>query len=135
MTDASFALRKAVYARLTGTPALIALLGGARIHDEVPRALEPPCIATGEGSVADWSTSSDRGHEHRLSLSIWSKEGGAREALAIANTVIAALEAMPAALDGHRLVNLVAVATDVRREAERRLVRATIRIRAVTELA
>lgn len=134
MPNASFALRKAVYSRLSSDAAVTALLGAGRIHDEVPRGREAPYAVIGEGSVKDWSTSADRGHEHVLALAAWSKEGGAKEAFAIADAIVASLEAMPATLEGHRLVNLVALATEVKREADRRLLRAAIRIRAVTEV-
>jgi len=67
-------------------------------------------------------------------LAAWSKEGGAKEVYAIADAVLTSLEGLAPTLDGHRLVNLVGLATDVKREADRRLLRATIRIRAVTEV-
>jgi hypothetical protein len=89
----------------------------------------------GEGQIRDWSASLYRGHEHLMLLAAWSKEGGAKEVFAIAEAVLASLEGLAPALDGHRLVNLVGLATDVKREAERRLLRATIRLRAVTEIA
>ena len=134
MTDAGFALRKAIFARLVADAAIVGLIGPGAVFDEVPRGREPPYLVLGEGTVKDWSTSSDRGHEHQLTLSAWSKEGGARQALAMASAVVACLEAMASALDGHRLVNLLALSTEVRRERERRLLRASIRLRAVTEV-
>jgi hypothetical protein len=134
MPDAGFALRKAVVARLLQDAALTGLLGQGRVFDEVPRAGQAPYLVLGEGSVRDWSSASDRGHEHRLTLAVWSKEGGAKEALAIADAAVTALESLPVALDGHRLVNLIALDSEVRREADRRLLRAIIRLRAVTEV-
>ena len=135
MPNASYALRKAILSRLSADVPLTALLGAGRIHDEVPRGRDAPYAVIGEGSIKDWSASTDRGHEHALPVSVWSKEGGAKEAFAIADAIVASLEAMPPALEGHRLVNLVALATEVKREADRRLIRAVIRIRAVTEAA
>jgi hypothetical protein len=135
MPDPSFALRKAIHAQLSADGPLLTLLGPGRIHDEVPRGREPPYVVIGEGQIRDWSASLYRGHEHLMLLAAWSKEGGAKEVFAIAEAVLASLEGLAPALDGHRLVNLVGLATDVKREAERRLLRATIRIRAVTEVA
>jgi Protein of unknown function (DUF3168) len=133
MPEPSFALRKAIHATLSADAALVALLPPSSIFDEVPRGREPPYVVLGEGSVGDWSTSSDRGHEHQLALAIWSKEGGVRQVFAIADAAVSALERMPALLEGHRLVNLVALATEVRRETERRHVKGIVRLRAVTE--
>jgi hypothetical protein len=135
MTDPSQALRKAIHAQLSADAPLLALLGPGRIHDEVPRGREPPYVVIGEGQLRDWSTTLYRGHEHLMLLAAWSKEGGAKEAYAIADALLAALEGLGPALDGHHLVNLVGLATDVKREADRRLVKATIRVRAVTEVA
>jgi hypothetical protein len=133
MPDPSFALRKAIHARLGGDATLASLLPGQSVFDEVPRGREPPYVTLGEGTVKDWSTSSDRGHEHQLALTVWSAEGGVKQVFAVADAVVASLEAMPAALDGHRLVNLVALATEVKRDSGRRLVKGVVRIRAVTE--
>jgi hypothetical protein len=134
MAEPSFALRKAVLARLAADAALTALIGAGRVHDEVPRGRAPPYLVIGEGTVRDWSTSSERGHEHLLVLTAWSAAGGAREAFAIAAAAAASLEGLPALLDGHRLANLVWLGTEVRREAARSLVRATVRLRAATEV-
>jgi Protein of unknown function (DUF3168) len=133
MAEAVFALRKAIVAKLAADAALIALMGAGRVYDEVPRGAEPPYLVLGDGSVRDWSTSSDRGHEHAFIVAAWSRQGGAAQAFDIAAAAAAALAALPAALDGHRLVNLVVLATEVRRDRERRLTQATMRLRAVTE--
>ena len=135
MAEASYALRKAIFARLDSDAGLTALIGAGRVHDEVPRGRTPPYLVIGEGTVRDWSTASDRGNEHLLALTAWSKEAGAREALGIASAALAALEGLAPAIDGHRLINLVALGIEVRREDNRSLVRATLRLRAVTEMA
>jgi hypothetical protein len=131
--NAALALRKAIFARLSADAPLRALIGPGSVFDEVPRGQEPPYLTLGEGNVKDWSTSSDRGHEHHLVITAWSKQGGVAEVLSIAAAAVATLEAMPAALEGHRLVNLVGLGTEVKREADRRLVKAGLRLRAVTE--
>ena len=90
MPDPSFALRKAIHARLGGDAALAALLPPAQsVFDEVPRGREPPYVALGEGTVKDWSTASDRGHEHQLVLAVVvASEGGVRQVFAIADAVV-----------------------------------------------
>src|SRR5262245_5778128 len=120
MANAALALRKAIFARLSTDPALLALLGPERVFDEVPAAQEPPYLTIGEGRTREWSTSSDRGDEHQIVLTAWSKQGGAAEALGIAAAAASALETLPPGLDGHHLVNLVALATEVKRQADRR---------------
>lgn len=133
MADASSALRKSLYACLTGDAPLLGLLGGTFVYDEVPRAKSAPYLVIGEGGVKDWSTSLDRGHEHLLQIAVWSEQGGAGEANAIAHAAQRALEAMPPSLEGHHLVNIAVTGIDVKREANGRLIKAALRIRAVTE--
>lgn len=141
LADAASALRSALYRRLVADPGVLAALGGPAVHDAVPRGLSPPYLVLGEGGVKDWSTSSDHeggglGHEHAVQLVAWTGGGGSAEAFRIADAAAACLAAMPpgALPGGHRLVNLVALGTEVRRERDGRLVRATLRLRAVTEV-
>lgn len=126
-------LRKAVFAALTTDAALLAALGGPRIHDVPPAAPDFPYVTLGEAQLSDWSTATEAGHEHRLTLSVWSRQGGHSEAHAIAHLVQQALHDAPLALAGHRLVNLCFSSAEIRREAGGRTYRALVRFRAVTE--
>lgn len=126
-------LRKAVFAALTTDVALLAALGGARIHDVPPAAPDFPYVTLGEAQLSDWSTATEAGHEHRLTLSVWSRQGGHSEAHAIAHLVQQALHDAPLMLAGHRLVNLRFSSAEIRREAGGRTYRALVRFRAVTE--
>jgi len=100
MPDPSFALRKAIHARLGGDAKLASLLPGQSVFDEVPRGREPPYVTLGEGTVKDWSTASDLGHEHQMALTVWSAEGGVRQVFAVADALVASLEAMRPASTG-----------------------------------
>lgn len=133
MANPLMALRQAMLTRLTSDAVLLGLLGGARIGEEAQRPLMPPCIVFGEASVRDASASAMRAHEHQAALTVWTDSGGAEQAFAIADQIVASLETMGPTLDGHRLANLVALATEVRREKDGRLTRAVIRVRAFTE--
>ncbi len=127
------ALRAAVHAALAADPALTAALGGARIHDVPPPTPDFPYVTLGEAQVIDWSTATEIGHEHRLTLNVWSRQGGHGEAHHLAHLVQAVLHDQPLALDGHLLVNLRATSAEIRREAGGRTYRALLRLRAVTE--
>lgn len=127
------ALRTAVFAALTTDAALLAALGGARIFDVPPVAPEFPYVALGEAQLLDWSTATEAGHEHRLTLNVWSRQGGHGQAHALAHLVEQALHDAPLELAGHRLVNLRCAGAEIRREAGGRTYRALVRFRAVTE--
>src|SRR5262245_19010674 len=135
MSSASVALRAAIHAALIADGALIALLGGPNIHDEPPSSALFPYVALGEARVTDYSTGTEPGEEHQLTLHAWSRQGGHREAHSIAGALLQALDDAPLALDAHRLVNLRFALADIRREADGRTYHALVRFRAVTEPA
>ncbi|MCS0501089.1 DUF3168 domain-containing protein [Ancylobacter mangrovi] len=131
--SAATALRAAVHATLVNDGALSAALGGARVYDVPPAAPEFPYVTLGEAQLLDWSTATEAGEEHRLTLHVWSRQGGHGEAHAITHLVQEALHDMPLELTGARLVNLRFTQADIRREAGGRTYHALVRFRAVTE--
>lgn len=130
---ASAALRAAVHDALAAHAPLSALLGGPKIYDEPPRSAVFPYVTLGETRVTDFSTGSEPGEEHQLTLHAWSRQGGHREAHLIAGTLLQALDDAPLALSDHRLINFRFAVADVRREADGRTYHALVRFRAVTE--
>ena len=132
-TAASASLRAAVHDALTAYAPLTALLGGPKVYDEPPRAAVFPYVTLGEARVSDFSTGSEPGEEHQLTLHAWSRQGGHREAHLIAGTLLQALDDAPLALADHRLINFRFAVADVRREADGRTYHALVRFRAVTE--
>jgi hypothetical protein len=135
MSIAAVALRAAIHQTLSADGALTALLGGAKVYDEPPRAAAFPYVTLGEARVTDFSAGADKVQEHQLTVHGWSRQGGHREAHLIAGALLQALDDAPLALDGHRLVNLRFAVADVRREADGRTYHALVRFRAVTEPA
>jgi hypothetical protein len=133
MATASLALRRALRDGLLPHAPLVEALGGPKIWDEPPRDAAFPYVTLGEARVTDWSTGSSTGHEHALTLHVWSRQGGQTEAQVVAGEIVAALEQVPLAPAGHRLVNLRFAAADIRREEDGRTWRGVVRFRAVTE--
>jgi Protein of unknown function (DUF3168) len=133
MPAAHVALRAAVHAALKADTALAAVLGGARVHDEVPRDAAFPYVTLGDAGITDISTDDGEVHEHRLVLHAWSRQGGHKEAHVIAGALLSALDDAPLAPTGHRLVNLRFAMADIRRESDGRTYHAIVRFRAVTE--
>jgi len=112
-TAASAALRAAVHGALAADSALTALLGGSKVYDEPPRAAAFPYVTLGETRIADWSTGSDTGQEHQLTLHAWSRQGGHAQAHLIAGALLQALDDAPLPLADHRLVNFRFAVADV----------------------
>ena len=126
-------LRAAIRGALSADAPLAALLGGGKIFDEPPREAALLYVTLGENVFADNSTATEAGEEHTLTLHVWSRQGGHKEAHEIAGAVLGALVDAPLALDGHHLANLRFILADVRREPDGRTYHGIVRLRAVTE--
>jgi Protein of unknown function (DUF3168) len=87
-TAASAALRAAIHDALIADAALVNLLGGPKIYDEPPRAAAFPYVTLGEARIADFSTGTEPGEEHQLTLHAWSRQGGHKEAHLIAGALL-----------------------------------------------
>lgn len=133
MASASFALQKALFSKLTADAAVTAVLGGARIYDDVPNRAEFPYLTFGQTTERDWSTGSEPGHEHIFTLHVWSRARGRKETDDVMAAAVAALHDSALTLDGHRLVNLRHEFSDARREPDGETYHGVARYRAVTE--
>jgi hypothetical protein len=131
--SSAVSLRAAIHGALMADAPLTSLLGGAKVYDEPPRDAALPYVTLGEDVIADGSTATEPGDEHALTLHVWSRQGGHREAHLIAGAVLEALTDAPLSLDGHRLANLRFIVADIRREADGRTYHGIVRLRALTE--
>ncbi len=133
MTTATWALQTAIYARLIADPDLTSVLGGQKVFDHVPRGTQPPYVTFGITTERDWSTGTETGSEHEISLLVWSQNRGRRELQAVTDTLRDALHDAALSLTGHRLINLRHAFSELRREPDGETWRGLIRLRAVTE--
>lgn len=133
MTSASWALQTSIHARLTADAALLGLIGGPRVFDDVPRGAAFPYVTFGLTSEKDWSTGTEDGTEHIVTLHVWSRGAGRHEAGNILAAIRGALHDQALALAGHRLVNLRQEFADVRRDPDGETFHGIVRLRAVTE--
>lgn len=133
MSSPAWELQKAVHGALVGDAALVALLGGARVHDAVPRNAIFPYVTIAAIATNDWSTGTEPGSEHTLMLRAWSKAGGEREVHLVLDAIRGLLHEASLALAGHRLVNLRCETSEATRGEDGETWRGTARFRAVTE--
>jgi hypothetical protein len=133
MPSAAGSLQKALFAALTADATLLVLLGGPRIYDDVPQASAFPYISFGPLTARDWSTATDTGSEHAITLNVWSQAKGRAQVHEIMAAARDALHGQSLTLDGHRLINLRHELSDARRSSDGETYHGTARFRAVTE--
>lgn len=134
-TEPALALQQAIQSRLAADSGVTGLLGGARIHDDVPPGAVLPYVTYGEAVAGDWGTASEDGREHRVTLHAWSRHGGRLEACRIIAAIDVALTDAPLVLADHHLVNLHYEFSETRRDPDGETFHGLVRYRAVTEPA
>jgi hypothetical protein len=131
----SWPLQQALFAALAGDPAVTALIGPGRVYDDVPQGTPLPYVTLGPVTAQDWSTGTEAGTEHLVTIHVWSGERGKKQVHAILAAVRGALHDQPLALAAHRLVNLRHERSELRRTPDGEAIHGLARFRAVTEPA
>jgi hypothetical protein len=133
MTAAANALLKALHQRLSGDPALSAIIGPDGVRDRLLPRPQLPAVVFGDLDTRDYSTDGDLGAEHLLTLAIWSDGEGRCQGQEIAGRVHDLLHDASLDLGGVVLVNLLVTGMRSRREAKTKFYLVEMRLRAVTE--
>ena len=133
MTDPGWALQKAVYGALTKDAGVRAALGGPHIYDHVPRKTALPYVTFARSVVRDASSGGDAAYEHTLVLNVWAPATGAKKTAAVMAALRRALHDAALDLDGHHLVNLRHVVSEIRRIGDGERLNGVVQFRAVTE--
>lgn len=132
---ANWALQRGIYQALADSSGLTALLGGARIYDDAPQSAAYPFITLGQSVVRDWSTGTEDGDEHDLTLHVWSRGGGKKEVLEIMEAIKGVLHDQPLMLQDHFLINLRHEFSEARLDPDGDTFHGIVRYRAATEPA
>lgn len=99
----------------------------------VPARSEFPYVTFGQSVERDWSTGTEDGKEHVVTLHVWSRARGRKESDDILEAARAALQDAALAPGGHHLVNFRHEFSDVRRDPDGETFHGIARFRAVTE--
>lgn len=127
--DLQIAIRDA----LLNHPGTIAALGGAAIYDDVPQCSPFPYVTIGDTDTRDWDTQTSTGHEHIMTLHVWSDHRGRKQVQTIIAEIDDALDDQSLPLQDHQLVNLHIVFWSALRDLDGEAYHGIIRLRAVTE--
>ncbi len=134
MSAASWALQQAIFATLATSDAVKEAVGDPpRIFDAVPRGAAFPYIVIGDDSESDWSTATEPGTAHALTIHIWSRAAGRKETRLAAEAVIDALNGAELTLDGQALIDLRYLESGSARESDGETVHAQLRFKALLE--
>lgn len=132
---ASWALQRSLYQALANSLELVSLLGGVRVYDDAPQSAPYPVITLGQSVIRDWSTGTEDGAEHSLTLHVWSRAGGKKQMQEIIEAIRSALHDQPLVLQDHYLVNLRHEFSEARLDPDGDTFHGVVRYRAVTEPA
>ena len=132
-SSSSWDLQQSVYNFLINDATITNLLGGQSVYDDVPQRAGFPYITFGRSTVRDWSTGTEPGNEHVLSLHIWSKAAGKKETYEIIDAICTRLQDNSLQLSDHHLVNFRCEFSEARRTVDGEKFHGIVRYRAVTE--
>lgn len=108
-------------------------LVGARVHDDPPPDAVFPYVTLGRVESRPADAAGGQAIEHAITLHAWSRYGGRAEALDIIAALRAALHNAALAVEGCRLVLMLATFADVFRSGDGRTTHGVLRLRAITE--
>lgn len=126
-----YPLQKAIYQKLTGDSALMALVTG--VFDRSPQGQDYPFVTIGESTVSDWSTKTTNGTEQRVSVHIWAREGGRKQAEVVAEKIHSLLHMGTMAVDGQTLVLMRFLSSAISLENDGYTYQGIMRFRALLE--
>jgi hypothetical protein len=132
---ATWALQRSVYQALAGSSDLTTLLGATRIYDDAPQAASYPFVTLGQSVIRDWSTGTEDGAEHNLTLHVWSRTGSKKQVHRIIEAIKDVLHDQPLMLADHHLINLRHEFSEARLDPDGDTFHGIVRYRAVTEPA
>ena len=135
MSEAGWALQKAIYAALLADNALKAMIGDPpRVYDFAPSQPVFPHVAFGDARETKIA-GADALIEHDIRLIVHSRYEGRREVKDIVTALLSALDDAPLVVPGYALISLRATFSDVIHRREPDAWQGVIRFRAVTEKA
>lgn len=128
-----FEVQKAIYQVLTSDTALMNSISG--VFDQVPEGSLFPYVSIGQSYSRDWSTKSSSGAQIVVTLHVFSKQGGKKQALTIMERLHTLLHQGNLSLSGHVLIMMRFEYSDVVLEDDGSTYQGIIRFRALTEAA
>ena len=132
--DRASALSEALLAELAASTEVQSLLGKpARLYTESSRGASYPYVLLERHETSDASASMAPASEHVLQFASFSRHGGLAEAKSILGALRTAVETLPKALAGQRIVLVLPFYCDAMRTQNPLIFRGVLRVRLYTE--
>lgn len=106
-----FSLQQALCQHLLADATLMGLATG--VFDHVPQGTSYPFITIGEALIRDWSNAEKQGTEQAVTLRIWSRESGRKQAAAIMERIVTLLNGTSLTVTGQTLMSLRFVSSNI----------------------
>ena len=134
MTDALFNAQTTIYNALAASSAVTALLGTpARIYDHVPPGAVFPYMAFGAIAVHPYDAKTETGFEQIITLDIWSRYRGSKEAKDIMQAVYDTLHRAALSVTGEVFLLSEFHSADLVLESDGFTYRAALRFTVITQ--
>ncbi|MCT4654838.1 MAG: DUF3168 domain-containing protein [Cohaesibacter sp.] len=130
---AAQSLEQVVFSALAADGDVLALLGGPNIYEEPRRNAAFPNITLAVTSSRDWSTGTEQGEEHQLTINVWTGAEGRLLNQKILNAIRSCLDLADLDLPQHTLINFRCETLHIVPDRKNRLFQGVLRYRAVTE--
>jgi hypothetical protein len=130
-TDVLTPLQQAIFARLTGDAALMAVITG--VFDGAPEGTAYPYVVLGEVIETPDNAHGAFGADSVVTLHVWSKATGYKEGLEMAAHLRRVLDHQPLTVAGHRVVSVRHEQTLTLRDPDSDLRHIPVRFRVTTE--
>lgn len=99
----NFSLQQSLYQTLSGDSSLNTMISG--VFDHVPQESAYPFVTIGECAVRDFSNALKQGTENRISLHIYSRAPGRKEASQIMERIVILLQNATLSVFGQQLIS------------------------------
>lgn len=134
MGQSTLALQTALLDHLSADSEIMNFVGNPpRIFDHVPQGTNFPYITIGDIQTSDWSTATEMGEDHRIVIHSWSRYKGRKQSREIEKRLYEILHDADLSVDGHNLVRLQFLVSDILVEQDGRTYHGLTRFRAITE--
>jgi|CXWL01.1.fsa_nt_gi hypothetical protein len=107
-------VQKAIYEKLTGNSQLMALING--VFDNVPQETAFPFVTIGDVFASESSSLGKNGVEQKLSINIWSREAGHKQASVIMDVIYGLLHNGVLTIAGQIIITVRTISSSIRLE-------------------